>query len=222
MVNQGVMPVGPPLGGVDTGTQLPNKTTLGKDDFLRLLVTQLTHQDPLNPLDQNQFLSQTAQFSQLEALQNINTALANLTASTASSNVAQAASLLGKTVKAAGSDFAFDGTTPPMLPFMVEGAGTPLQIEIQDPQGTVVKTMNVNPLEPGAYTATWDGKDSAGRALTPGQYYYRVSIPNAAPGSTSVVSAGQGVLTGFEVSGGSVLYRIGTALIRPQDIIDVQ
>ena len=63
--------------GPSAAPAVPGKT-LSKDDFLQLLVTQLTHQDPLNPLDQNQFLAQTAQFSQLEQLVNINESLSAL------------------------------------------------------------------------------------------------------------------------------------------------
>lgn len=53
---------------------------LDKDDFLKLLITQLKNQDPFNPLDQNQFLAQTAQFASLEELQTMNKTLEELKA----------------------------------------------------------------------------------------------------------------------------------------------
>jgi len=218
---QAVTVPGPPVAGAGTTAQ-PGSTSLGKDDFLRLLVTQLQHQDPLNPLDQNQFLSQTAQFTALEQLQNINTALGNLTAQSVSSGLAQSAALLGRTVKVSGSNFTFDGATAVSLPFTVEGAATPVHVEILDQQGNLVRGVDVNATAPGAYAATWDGLDGAGHRMTAGSYYYRVSALGGTSGSDTVASAAQGVLTGFEVNGGTLLYRLGSALIRPEDVIDVR
>ncbi|HOK41794.1 MAG TPA: flagellar hook capping FlgD N-terminal domain-containing protein [bacterium] len=80
-----------------TGTTSTNDT-LGKDAFLKLLVTQLKYQDPMNPLDNNDMLAQLAQFSALEQSQNINKNLEQLRFESLSTN---AVSLLGAEVKAA-------------------------------------------------------------------------------------------------------------------------
>lgn len=72
-----------------TSSTTTNKTNeLGKDDFLKLLVTQLDHQDPLNPMDDGQFIAQMAQFSSLEQMKNMNSAM----------QITQAATYIGKTV----------------------------------------------------------------------------------------------------------------------------
>jgi flagellar basal-body rod modification protein FlgD len=219
METQAVGQSGAAVGGSNAAPQIGGNATLSKNDFLRLLVTQLTHQDPLNPLDQNQFLSQTAQFTQLETLQNIAKAIDGLTTASAASSVAQAAGLLGKTVKAAGSDFAYDGSGAVALPYAVDGPAASIQIDVMSEDGTRLRTITTETAGSGTYTATWDGKDTAGHPVTAGTYYYRVSVPSGASGT--VVSASQGVLTGFAVTGGAVRYQLGTAHIRPEDIIQV-
>jgi len=76
-------------GTSQTSTTLQNPTSiLGKDDFLRLLVTQLKYQDPLKPTDQSQFMSQMAQFSTVEGINNLQSQLAT----------SQAVGLIGKEV----------------------------------------------------------------------------------------------------------------------------
>src|SRR5512143_1369392 len=75
---------------------------MGKDAFLKLLITQLQHQDPLNPADSTEFTSQLAQFSSLEQLSNVNDNLTTLKLYQASINNAQAVSFIGKDIVAKG------------------------------------------------------------------------------------------------------------------------
>lgn len=76
-----------------------NGTTLGKDDFLRLLVTQLTYQDPINPVSDQEFIAQLAQFSALEQMYNVAEEVKRLAdIQLITGGMGQAASLLGRTV----------------------------------------------------------------------------------------------------------------------------
>ncbi|MCQ2027228.1 flagellar hook capping FlgD N-terminal domain-containing protein, partial [Clostridium butyricum] len=82
--------------------QTNSNSTLGKDDFLKLLVTQMENQDPMNPMDDTQSIAQMAQFSSLEQMTNIATAMdtlnTNFSAYNQQSLLAQGASLIGKSV----------------------------------------------------------------------------------------------------------------------------
>lgn len=89
---------GVPSNGVNILPEGAN-TSLGKDAFLKLLVTQLQYQDPTSPMDNSQFISQMAQFSSLEQMQNVAFAIENLTAVTQQSQMIQFNSFIGKTVK---------------------------------------------------------------------------------------------------------------------------
>jgi len=74
---------------------------LGKDSFLNLLTTQLKNQNPLKPMDNTKFISQMAQFSSLEQMNNMNSSLSQFIKS---QSVSQGASLIGKTVETVNED----------------------------------------------------------------------------------------------------------------------
>ena len=87
--------------GADTTAK---NDVLGKDAFLKLLVTQLQNQDPLNPLDDKEFIAQLAQFSSLEQMTNISSGITSLTEKTAQQDMLSAVNYIGKEVTAEGSE----------------------------------------------------------------------------------------------------------------------
>ncbi|SHE94815.1 flagellar basal-body rod modification protein FlgD [Caldanaerobius fijiensis DSM 17918] len=86
---------------VEPDTSVQNNQILGKDDFLKLLITQLSNQDPLQPVDDREFIAQMAQFSALEQIQNINVNM----------DMMRATALIGKTVDAGSISGIVDGVS---------------------------------------------------------------------------------------------------------------
>jgi flagellar basal-body rod modification protein FlgD len=86
------------LSNYQNKTKSTGSSSLGKDDFLKILMTQLQNQDPLNPMQDQDFISQMANFSSLEQMTNLNTSMDNFVKSAAQNQFMQASSMIGKTV----------------------------------------------------------------------------------------------------------------------------
>jgi flagellar basal-body rod modification protein FlgD len=203
-----------------TGPSTPatKAQVLGKDDFLRLLVTQLKYQDPLNPLDQNQFLSQTAQFTSLEHLQNINDGLENLMSAMSAGSLVDGAALVGRTVRASTRDVIYQGS-PLTLSFALEAPVSSVGIDIVDSDGTAVRHLVSSAAGAGVSSVTWDGLNTAGRPVAPGVYRYVVS---SGDGSGPQPAAVSGVITGLSFVKGQPVYSVGDASVRPGEIIELR
>jgi flagellar basal-body rod modification protein FlgD len=154
---------------------------LGKDAFLGLLTTQLQYQDPLDPMSNEDFIAQLAQFSSLEQLMGIQEAMGAVYAGIASMNNSSMANLLGTEVVAYGDAFAYPGTpeggeTPPFeLHFESEAAYDAATVTIFNEAGSVVATANLPAGEAGEGSWTWDGLDSSGQPVPEGTYTFDVS-----------------------------------------------
>ncbi len=156
---------------------------LGKDDFLKLLVTQLQNQDPLNPLEGTEFVSQLAQFSSLEQLTNINGALEqNLQANQAmaqSIGNSLAATLVGKEVRATADGMHYDGTSSVSLGYSLSADADTVNVKIYDQSGTLVRTIKNLSGDSGDNSFTWDGKNDVGQTMAAGAYTFAVEAKDA-------------------------------------------
>jgi flagellar basal-body rod modification protein FlgD len=153
--------------------------------FLKLLVTQLNNQDPLNPLDNAQLTSQLAQMSTVSGIEKLNSAFQSLLAQSGSSQVLQSASLIGRTVLVPGNDLAL--TPGATVPFAVDvtGAAETVKVSITNAAGEVVRNFDLGALPPGVKTLAWDGLADSGAPVAAGVYTVNVG----ALGTGSAVAA---------------------------------
>jgi flagellar basal-body rod modification protein FlgD len=207
----GIAPTAARTAASPTGTSV-----LGKDDFLRLLVTQLKYQDPMNPLDQNQFLAQTAQFTSLEQLQNISGGIETLGTLLAGNALADTAGLVGRTVRSASRDVAYEGR-PLTLSFSLDAPASSVTVDIRNAAGTVVRRIVTGATQPGTASVVWDGRDASGASVMAGTYTYTVS--GTGGGQPAAV---EGVISSLRVVDGLPVYRVGDASVHPWDIFDVR
>lgn len=86
------------LSNYQNQTKSTGSSSLGKDDFLKILMTQLQNQDPLNPMQDQDFISQMATFSSLEQMTNLNSSMDNFIKTAQQNQFMQASSMIGRTV----------------------------------------------------------------------------------------------------------------------------
>lgn len=142
--------------------------------FLKLLVTQLNNQDPLNPLDNAQLTSQLAQMSTVSGIEKLNTAFQSLLAQSGSSQVLQSASMIGRTVLVPGSEVTLDkGASVPFAVDMPAGADS-VNVTLTNAAGDAVRSFDLGALPQGVKTLSWDGLTGTGDAVADGAYTVNV------------------------------------------------
>jgi flagellar basal-body rod modification protein FlgD len=197
-------------------TQAPkDNTALGRADlasnfntFLSLLTTQLKNQDPLSPLDSNQFTQQLVQMTGVEQQLNTNDLLKQLVSNT-SGGVATAVSLIGKDVKAV-SDTANLSGGKAQWTYNLPAAASNLKIEVVDAKGNLLHAeAPTTGLEAGDHAFSWNGKDLIGNQLPDGgPYTLRVTALDASGAPIASTNYVKGVVTGVEQSNGATLITI--------------
>ncbi len=152
--------------------------TLGKDDFLRLLVAQLSAQDPLNPMEATEFTAQLAQFSALEQMTNVNSTLEDLLKAQQAMGNASMINLIGKQVDVPGNSFEHTQGATTNLSYTLDSEAASTQIEIYNATGNLVNTLN-GPGEEGGNLIVWNGLDSQGNAVGSGFYTFKVQATDS-------------------------------------------
>ncbi|MBP6275786.1 MAG: hypothetical protein KA393_00095 [Limnohabitans sp.] len=171
----------------DVKDKAKSKTSedMGKQDFLTLFTAQLQNQNPLEPVKNEAFVAQLAQFSQLEALTNMQTSLDGFVTSMSGERMLNSASLIGK--KVAINDAATLLTSGSSMDASIDlpmGASG-VQINVHDSQGRLVQELIAGPQVPGTTPVTWNGKDAADNPVPTG--LYRMSAVAVVNGQTTPV-----------------------------------
>jgi flagellar basal-body rod modification protein FlgD len=160
------------------------QTNLNKEDFLKLLVTQLRYQDPLSPEDPKDFVAQLAQFSSLEQQINANQNLQDLGKLFQhlkdSQNMTQGVALLGKTVKGSGNQLTVTGGKALEASFQLPQEAKEVVVGVFDAGGKQVRILNLGSQTAGVHPITWDGKDTQGKQAADGIYSFQVAAKDKA------------------------------------------
>jgi len=158
---------------------------LSENDFLSLLVAQMQDQDPTQPADPTQFVSQLANFSEVSGMDSMQTSMNNLASSMLSSQVASGTSLIGQQIVASTTTAALTTGGTVTGAVTAPASATSLQVQVTDSSGNTVSTFNVTPPSGGGTTTfTWNGLNKSGTAEPTGVYTFSVTASGGGASSS--------------------------------------
>jgi flagellar basal-body rod modification protein FlgD len=177
------------------------------DTFLTLLTTQLQNQDPLSPMDSNQFTQQLVEFSQVEQQINSNQNLETLIALAKSQNTSYAVSYLGKSLTTTdGSGALANGQAT--WNYTLNNDAVNSVLTVSDSRGKLVYVGKGETAQ-GQHSFVWDGKDNNGNPLPSGTYTLNVTATGSDGSSIPTSVSSQGVVTEVDLSGSEPMLMVG-------------
>lgn len=207
-----------PIYGSNSTAQLNSGGTTGsseidQDQFLSLLVAQMNYQDPLSPLDSQQFASQLAQFTSLEQLTQMNDNLEqSLQAQillNQSINNTMSAQLMGFEVNASNDIVQLEDGEATSIMYELPGSASEVTLTIKDGDGNTVKTLDLGMKTAGEYSYQWDGTNDIGANVPEGDYYFSVEAKTPEGNNLTVNQYIVGVITGVTFEDGQAVLKIG-------------
>ena len=183
--------------------------TVTQDDFLKLLISQLQNQDPLQPMDNQQFAAQLATFNSLGQLIDINSKLGTLQNTYAASNQLSATAMIGKEITTAANTVNLPSDGSAKIGFQLGANAARAVANVYNDAGVVVRQIDLGAQSAGERSVAWDGKDGSGKRLTSGLYRFEITAIDAS--GTKVAATGQlrGVVTGVKLTGGEAILEVG-------------
>ncbi|MCB9060046.1 MAG: hypothetical protein H6622_00820 [Halobacteriovoraceae bacterium] len=194
---------------------------MGKDEFLKLLTFQLQNQDPVNPMDQKQFASDLAQFSQLEQLSNMNKGFEKLNSNGPDEKKFFAASFLGKEILTSGSSIQLNNDTTNLdIPFSLPQNAKSAIVRIYDSKNQLIQQIERDNLFKGQNVVSWDGNQSDGGRASSDIYRYEIHAWDDQNQFFRGETKATGIVTGvyFDENGETILKVDGKKRVNLRDV----
>ncbi len=161
---------------------------MGQKDFLTLFTTQLKNQDPLDPVKNEAFVAQLAQFSQLEATTTMSQTLSDYVTSMSGERMMSSANLIGKTVSVPDGPALLAGGMPVEGVVNLPTGADGIKFDVFDSKGSLVRSQILGPQTVGDMTWSWDGKTDAGDVSANGSYKFKATVVSQGKTTNPLVS----------------------------------
>jgi flagellar basal-body rod modification protein FlgD len=156
-------------------TRIPKKV-LDREDFVKLFITQLQYQDPMQPIENNEMALQLAAFNQVDQLSKLNESFENLLEFVKAQEFGYAGNMVGKLVKVEGNVGRVEGGSFLGASFELDEPANQALVTIRDASGKIVRTITLQNLIKGAHTLDWDAKDNSGNQVPDGNYKISITV----------------------------------------------
>lgn len=164
---------------LDTSGAKTYKSTLGQEDFLKLMTAQLSNQDPFQPQSNDQMIAQMAQFSTVSGITQLNSTLSGIQSTISDNRIATAANFVGKTVLVPGNVALPDDTGAISGAVDLPSDATGLTLQITKENGELVKSIDLGANSAGLVGFEWDGKDARGNKVGASRYLVKATMTAA-------------------------------------------
>jgi len=175
---------------------------LGPQAFMKLLTTQLANQDPLEPVSNEDFIAQLAQFAGVERLVDIDQGIQGLYGGISSMNNASMSNLLGRGVVAMGDHVQLEEDGGADLRFVTGGQVASGTVRVRDDNGSIVANLDLGAWSKGEHVIAWDGLGDDGGTLEPGTYTFEIEAADETGASVPVDTLITGTVTELDYSDG--------------------
>jgi len=197
------------------------KDPLGRDAFLKMLLAQLKHQDPLNPMEGGDFSAQLAQFSSLEQMFNMNDHLETIATSLVSDGANNVLDYIGKEVMCENDTLKLSEGVMSGGVFTLE-APAELMISIFDDIGREVITLYPGRLDTGTHQIDWNGYDRTGTPVPDGAYRFELTAISENGIYERVTAAASGLVTGVSYEDCIPYLEMDGKLIDPATVVKIR
>ncbi len=192
---------------------------MDKDAFMKLMLAQMKHQDPTNPMQSHELAAQLAQFSSVEQLQNLNTTMTDMRNGQKPSESFQALNFIGKAVSGDSAKISrAKGDKDHDIKFDLVDNAKELNIRIRDANGDVVRSLSVKELKKGENKITWNGQDERGQALPAGDYQLFLEAVNSSGTKMNVKTEFEGTITGVNYTPEGPVLLVGNQTVKIKDV----
>jgi len=208
--------------GLTAAEETKDKNQLGIEEFMNLLVTELTHQDPFKPMENSEMATQISQFATVSGIDDLNTSFDDFASSMLAEQTIQASTLVGHQVMIESYLGVLPSGGSLAGGVYLPSSAANVKVQISDKSGALVREISLGQQEEGIAQFNWDGYTDSGDYAAPGQYTITAtaSIDDTEQGLSTMVYANVDSVS-IGSSSGVLVNLEGLGLVSIDDVLEI-